>query len=140
MLSLVLTTTLLLGTPTPPFIECLQTHCDAQDKACLADKSCAGVVNCVVACGTNAACAKKCLEVPLDAAMLALAGCAQANGCLPSDKIEGHANPSCDKLADKDSCDKGGCSWCEAGAVPDSCKTIEDAKALPPSIFQCDNI
>lgn len=142
MLALALTTTLLLGSPAPPppFVQCLQAHCDAQDKACLADKTCSSVVNCVVACGQSSTCAKKCLQVPLDGAMLALASCAQTNKCLPSDEIEESANATCDKLADKDSCDKAGCSWCKAGAVPDSCKTIDEAKALPYPVFDCDNI
>lgn len=41
----------------------------------------------------------------------------------------------------KDPCDKDdGCTWCDAGAVPPSCKSLEDAKALPPSVFYCDKL
>lgn len=46
----------------------------------------------------------------------------------------------CDDIKDKKDCDNAKCSWCLAGAVPPSCKTIDEAKALPPSIFQCDKI
>lgn len=31
------------------------------------------------------------------------------------------------------------CVWCEAGAVPSSCFTKENAKKLPPSVFNCGN-
>ena len=32
------------------------------------------------------------------------------------------------------------CSWCKSGAVADACNSIENAKALPPSIFFCSNM
>ena len=32
------------------------------------------------------------------------------------------------------------CSWCDAGAVPPQCHTIDDAKKLPPTIFYCDKL
>ena len=50
------------------------------------------------------------------------------------------AVPRCDAIADRKTCDSDGCSWCIAGAVPPSCKTIDEAKQLPPSVFQCDTV
>ena len=32
------------------------------------------------------------------------------------------------------------CSWCKSGAVADACHSIENAMALPPSIFFCSNM
>jgi len=46
----------------------------------------------------------------------------------------------CDSISSQKECDASGCSWCKAGAVPDSCKTLDEAKALPASVFDCDNI
>ena len=47
----------------------------------------------------------------------------------------------CDSIGTKDACDQDdGCSWCLAGAVPPSCKTLDEARALPKSVFDCDNI
>ena len=43
--------------------------------------------------------------------------------------------------SDADSCDAdSACTWCKSAAVASSCKDINDAKALPPSIFSCDKI
>jgi hypothetical protein len=33
-----------------------------------------------------------------------------------------------------------GCTWCRSAAVKSKCYTLDDAKALPPSIFACDGI
>lgn len=52
----------------------------------------------------------------------------------------GAAKTDCDSIKDQKDCDSAGCSWCKAGAVPDSCKTIEEAKQLPPAVFQCDKV
>lgn len=39
------------------------------------------------------------------------------------------------------SCDADkACAWCTSGAVPPACNTIEDAKSLPPSVFDCDKV
>jgi len=46
----------------------------------------------------------------------------------------------CDSIGDKSTCDSSGCSWCTAGAVPDSCKTMDEARQLPPAVFDCDNL
>ena len=46
----------------------------------------------------------------------------------------------CDTIGDKSTCDSSGCSWCTAGAVPDSCKTTDEARQLPPAVFDCDNL
>lgn len=51
---------------------------------------------------------------------------------------EAKVGVDCHTLTDKASCDKASCSWCVAGAVPPSCKTVDEAKQLPPSIFDCD--
>lgn len=32
------------------------------------------------------------------------------------------------------------CSWCEAGAVPPACHSVENARGLPPAVFECTNI
>ena len=49
-------------------------------------------------------------------------------------------NAAC-AYADADSCDADdGCSWCKSAAVKSACKDINDAKALPASIFSCDKI
>ena len=43
--------------------------------------------------------------------------------------------------SDADSCDADdACTWCKSAAVASSCKDINDAKALPASIFSCDKI
>ena len=43
--------------------------------------------------------------------------------------------------ADQSSCDGDAtCSWCESAAVPSGCKTLEDAKSLPPAVFKCDKV
>jgi len=42
---------------------------------------------------------------------------------------------------DVNSCDAdAACSWCVSHAVKSSCKSLEDAKNLPASIFACDKI
>lgn len=47
----------------------------------------------------------------------------------------------CTALTSQSSCDAiDACSWCKSAAVKSSCHTIDDAKALPPSIFACDKI
>ena len=33
----------------------------------------------------------------------------------------------------------GGCTWCESKAIPSACYTVRDAKALPSSVFVCDD-
>eukprot|EP00419_Tripos_fusus_P059748 CAMPEP_0172928298 /NCGR_PEP_ID=MMETSP1075-20121228/217905_1 /TAXON_ID=2916 /ORGANISM="Ceratium fusus, Strain PA161109" /LENGTH=250 /DNA_ID=CAMNT_0013789581 /DNA_START=42 /DNA_END=790 /DNA_ORIENTATION=- len=64
----------------------------------------------------------------------------------------GNASNSHTKLLDMDNipdsldwCNKDGknksdsnCVWCEAGAVPSSCFTKENAAKLPPGVFECD--
>ena len=50
------------------------------------------------------------------------------------------ASVDCDSITTKSACDQSGCSWCLAGAVPPSCKTIDEAKSLPPAVFQCDHL
>ncbi|GBF91915.1 hypothetical protein Rsub_04639 [Raphidocelis subcapitata] len=44
----------------------------------------------------------------------------------------------CEPLA-QDACAKTeGCVWCRCAAVPSACFTAEQAKHLPPAVFQCD--
>jgi len=51
------------------------------------------------------------------------------------------ANGQCDSFADADSCDAvSDCTWCKSAAVKSSCKSIDDAKSLPASIFSCDKL
>ena len=50
-------------------------------------------------------------------------------------------NAGCDDVTTEKGCEAAeGCAWCEAGAVPPSCKTLDEARALPKSVFDCDNI
>lgn len=77
---------------------------------------------------------------------------ATARRCIPSiekdirlkyaDKSVEDAATDCDNTyKDKASCDKDdACSWCTAGAVPPACRTLDEAKQLPPAVFQCDKI
>ena len=75
-----------------------------------------------------------------------IAACAGSDGqwqlAAPADFSSkcGAATTDCHALTDKAACDKANCSWCLAGAVPPSCKSISEAKSLPPSVFECDNI
>jgi len=47
----------------------------------------------------------------------------------------------CHNLNDESSCDAiATCSWCRSAAVKSSCKTIDEAKALPSSIFACSHL
>jgi hypothetical protein len=48
----------------------------------------------------------------------------------------------CSANKDKSSCDSDstGCSWCVCSAVPSACHSVANAKKLPQSVFQCDNI
>jgi hypothetical protein len=128
--------------PVPPFIECIEAHCKTQNTACLADPDCDHVVTCLQACGSDKTCAKKCFQVPLDGTMLALVGCAEQNKCMPGGLAPPAtplvADPDCHSINDQTKCDAAGCSWCKAGAVPDSCKTKDEAKQLPPAVFACD--
>lgn len=51
------------------------------------------------------------------------------------------ATAGCDAITAKDACDKNDkCSWCLSGAVPPACKTLDEAKQLPPAVFQCDKL
>ena len=45
-----------------------------------------------------------------------------------------------DNYSTQDSCDADSkCTWCKSAAVNSKCYAVEDAAALPPSIFACDN-
>jgi hypothetical protein len=46
----------------------------------------------------------------------------------------------CNEFEEDDCHSDSRCSWCKAGAVSDSCHSIENAKNLPASIFACDNL
>ena len=63
--------------------------------------------------------------------------------CAKSERLASSAaviGTDCDSIGDKSTCDSSGCSWCTAGAVPDSCKTMDEARQLPPAVFDCDNL
>jgi len=52
-----------------------------------------------------------------------------------------HSNADCHSQSAQDSCDAiDGCSWCKSAAVASSCKTMDEAAALPASIFSCDKL
>ena len=45
----------------------------------------------------------------------------------------------CHNATSKSSCDRvAACTWCVSAAVPSSCKTVAEAKSLPPAVFVCD--
>jgi hypothetical protein len=44
-----------------------------------------------------------------------------------------------EQFKDQKKCDaNAACTWCDSAAVPASCNTLEDAKSLPPAVFECD--
>ena len=48
---------------------------------------------------------------------------------------------TCSAHGDENSCNADGpCSWCDAGAVRPACHSIENAKILPPAVFQCSKL
>jgi hypothetical protein len=49
-------------------------------------------------------------------------------------------NTDCDSISTEDQCNAASCSWCRSAAVKSSCKTIEQAEALPSAIFDCSNL
>ena len=51
------------------------------------------------------------------------------------------AAADCTSYSSQSKCDGDtGCSWCLSAAVPASCHSMADAKALPASIFKCDGV
>lgn len=47
----------------------------------------------------------------------------------------------CNANGDEDDCNNmDKCSWCKAGAVPPACHSLENAKNLPPAVFQCSKL
>lgn len=47
--------------------------------------------------------------------------------------------PSCDGLAAQEPCNAvDGCVWCVSAAVQPACYRVEEAKLLPPAVFECD--
>ena len=53
-----------------------------------------------------------------------------------------HDDPTneCDPLSESACHADSNCSWCTSFAVKNKCNTVADAKALPASIFICDNL
>jgi hypothetical protein len=47
------------------------------------------------------------------------------------DACEGLGEPAC-------AASVGVCVWCVASAVPSACYTVDQAKALPPGVFECE--
>ena len=52
----------------------------------------------------------------------------------PADPCSGvyTTQATCDAVAN--------CAWCKSAAVPSSCNTLTNAKALPPAVFACDKV
>lgn len=123
--------------------KCLADHCKAQVAACTKDSTCNAGITCVVACKpATKACVEGCVEAHLDQTMLEIGLCAEAAHCISSDlhsRFPAHdvEAPDCDSIASEDKCHAQGCSWCKSAAVPSSCKTKEEAKGLPPAVFDC---
>lgn len=47
----------------------------------------------------------------------------------------------CNALGNENACNVNvKCSWCKAGAVADACHSIDNAKRLPPAVFDCSKI
>lgn len=50
---------------------------------------------------------------------------------------------SCALIKERHACNGMGCSWCEAGSAQVAasfCKTLAEAKLLPPSVLVCDHV
>jgi hypothetical protein len=62
------------------------------------------------------------------------------SAALLSTAAEASFDSSCaTKYTTQTSCDAdAGCTWCMSAAVPSSCKSLADAKGLPPAVFKCD--
>lgn len=124
--------------PSNNVTECLAEHCIAQVKACSKDATCDAGIKCVTACKpATKACVESCVQGHLDQAMIEVGLCATVSGCIHAETVE---EKGCDSIAKIDDCHKAGCSWCKSGAVPPSCKTKDEARQLPPAVFQCDGI
>mmetsp|Transcript_17565 Transcript_17565/g.38420 ORF Transcript_17565/g.38420 Transcript_17565/m.38420 type:complete len:232 (-) Transcript_17565:878-1573(-) len=55
-------------------------------------------------------------------------------------RCAGQEDPCNDKYKSLNSCNSNKtCVWCVAKAVPSACFTRENAKRLPPAVFQCSN-
>ena len=125
--------------------KCLSDNCKPQVVACSKDTVCDGGMKCVVACPTpiTKQCAEACIQKSLDQAMLEVGLCAESHKCIPTTgrfaSVEGGA-ADCDSIKTIDECHSGGCSWCKSAAVPPSCKTKDEARQLPPAVFDCDGI
>ena len=52
----------------------------------------------------------------------------------------GEDTNQCDPLTEAQCHANSACSWCTSFAVRNKCNTVADAKALPSSIFICDNL
>ena len=53
----------------------------------------------------------------------------------------GDVQTDCEQNKTADACNADSlCSWCTSGAVSDACNSVENAKALPSSIFACSNL
>ena len=121
--------------------QCLLTNCAPALKACAADAVCDAGIKCLEKCPVHPGCLDHCIETHLDGAMYAVGTCGAEAGCFNPKPSGMFAPTDCHALSDQKTCDADdACAWCEAGAVPDACKTLDEAKALPASVFQCDKI
>ncbi|GBG32282.1 Carboxypeptidase Y [Hondaea fermentalgiana] len=72
---------------------------------------------------------------------VALAGAAQTEAAAPKSIAEIFKDEDCiGKHKDENSCNKDdACVWCKAQAIPSECLTLDQAKMVPPGVFQCDS-
>jgi len=53
--------------------------------------------------------------------------------------LGGKTGTSCESASAQDTCDSNdACTWCNSAAVKSKCYSKEDAKSLPPGVFECD--
>mmetsp|Transcript_15729 Transcript_15729/g.26531 ORF Transcript_15729/g.26531 Transcript_15729/m.26531 type:complete len:413 (-) Transcript_15729:94-1332(-) len=59
----------------------------------------------------------------------------------PKNFLKMPSGEQCEGQIDQNSCDAlASCSWCKSAAVRPACRNLEDAKKLPPAVFQCDKL
>lgn len=76
----------------------------------------------------------------LDVAPRVAAGASVAKGGQAAEvlAVGRDANAECEALKDETTCAATPpCVWCVSAAVPPACYTADEAKRLPPAVFQC---
>lgn len=123
--------------------KCLADNCKAQVQSCTSDATCSAGINCVLKCPAppTKSCVEACVSSHLDQTMLEIGLCAEGAHCIPSHAIVRDAHVDCHSIAGDAKCKQASdCSWCKSGAVPDACKTKEEARQLPSAVFDCSGI